>query len=108
MQSFFVLVVGALVGAAATFFLAGGFLIGTGAGAGIVTGVKAGACLTALAANEKGFVTPAPDMNCGRAALCVAERSPERPLLQERGVRDVFELRQPERIAQRVGNLDHF
>ena len=57
MQSFLLLVLGALVGVAATFFLAGGLLIGAGAGAGIVTGDKAGACLTAEAAKEKGFVT---------------------------------------------------
>ena len=57
MQSFLLLVVGAVVGAAATFFLASGTLIGVGAGAGIATGVKAGACMTAEAAKEKGFIT---------------------------------------------------
>ena len=58
MKSFLFFVVGAVVGAAAAVFLAGGLLIGTGAGAGIVTGVKAGACLTAEAAKEKAFITP--------------------------------------------------
>ncbi len=57
MKSFVLFVVGAVVGAAAVFFLAGGLLIGAGAGAGIVTGVKAGACLTAEAAKEKGYIT---------------------------------------------------
>jgi hypothetical protein len=57
MQSILLLVVGAVVGAAATFFLAGGLLIGAGAGAGLATGVKAGACMTAEAAKAKGFIT---------------------------------------------------
>ena len=57
MRSFLMFVVGAVVGAAATFFLAGGILTGIGAGAGIATGLQAGACLTAGAAKEKGYIT---------------------------------------------------
>lgn len=57
MRSFITFVVGALIGSVATFFLASGFLTGIGAGAGIVTGLKSGACLTAEAAKAKGYIT---------------------------------------------------
>lgn len=57
MRSFLIFVVGALTGGAAAIVLAGGVFTGLGAGAGIVTGLKAGSCLTAEAAKEKGYIT---------------------------------------------------
>jgi hypothetical protein len=53
MKGFLLFLVGGIVGAVATFFVA----VGVGAGAGIVTGVKAGACLTVEAAKEQGLIS---------------------------------------------------
>lgn len=50
-------VVGGVVGAVLTIVFAGAALTGVGAGAGIVTGLKAGACLTVEAAKEQGLIT---------------------------------------------------
>ena len=55
MKRFLLFVVGGTIGAVATFFVA----VGVGAGAGIVTGAKAGACLTVEAAKEQGFISEA-------------------------------------------------
>jgi len=57
MKSFLLVLVGVILGAVLTFVAASGVLIGAGAGAGIVTGLKAGACLTAEAAKSKGYIT---------------------------------------------------
>ena len=57
MQSFLIFVVGSIIGAVAAIVFAGGIFAGLGAGAGIVTGLKAGSCLTAEAAKEKGYIT---------------------------------------------------
>ena len=55
MKSFLLLVVGLVLGAVGTFVLTSGVILG--AGAGIATGLKAGACLTVEAAKERGFIT---------------------------------------------------
>ena len=57
MKSFLLVVAGFAVGGIATFLLTSGLLTGIGAGAGIVTGMKAGACLTIEAAKKQGLVT---------------------------------------------------
>ena len=57
MRSFLLVVIGAIIGAVATFFLASGVLTGIGAGVGIVTGIKSGVCLAAEAAKSKGYIT---------------------------------------------------
>ncbi len=57
MKSFLLLVVGAILGGIATFILASPVMTGVGAGVGIVTGLKSGACLTVEAAKDKGFIT---------------------------------------------------
>ncbi len=57
MKSLAILLIGVVIGAAATWFVVPGALVGAGAGAGIATGLQAGLCLTAEAAKEKGYVT---------------------------------------------------
>jgi hypothetical protein len=57
MKSFLVFIIGAVVGLAAAFFVLPGVFVGMGAGVGISTGLKAGACLTAEAAKEKGYIS---------------------------------------------------
>lgn len=54
MKGFLLFIVGAIAGAVVTF----GFATGIGAGAGIVTGMRTGACLAVEAAKEKGFIAP--------------------------------------------------
>jgi hypothetical protein len=56
LKSFFLIIMGAVIGAALSLLLASGVLTGIGAGAGIVTGLKAGACLTVEAAKAKGYI----------------------------------------------------
>jgi hypothetical protein len=56
MKSFLLVLVGLIIGGAATVVLAPA-LLGVGAGVGIATGMKAGACLTVEAAKERGFIT---------------------------------------------------
>ena len=53
MKGLLIFIGGAIVGAVLTFAVA----TGLGAGAGIVTGLQAGACLTVEAAREKGLMT---------------------------------------------------
>jgi hypothetical protein len=53
MKGFLIFIVGAILGAIASFVVATGF----GAGVGIATGLQAGMCLTVEAAKEKGFIT---------------------------------------------------
>lgn len=53
MKSILLLLLGIVIGGVITFFVA----TGVGAGVGIVTGLKAGACLTVEAAKEKGLIT---------------------------------------------------
>ena len=55
MKGFLLFIVGGIIGAVTTFFVA----VGVGAGAGIVTGAKAGACLTVEAAKAQGFISEA-------------------------------------------------
>jgi hypothetical protein len=57
MKAFLVFVAGVAVGIAGSFLFAPA-LMGAGAGAGIATGLKAGACLTVEAAKERGVMTP--------------------------------------------------
>lgn len=57
MKSALFTLLGIVIGAVATLLLASGFFAGVGAGAGIVTGLKAGACLTVEAAKEGGYIT---------------------------------------------------
>lgn len=56
MKSFLIFLVGVALGGAAALFVLPGLLIGAGAGAGIATGLKAGTCLTAEAALDKGYI----------------------------------------------------
>lgn len=58
MKGFLLFVAGLAVGVVAMFLLAP-VVLGVGAGVGIVTGLKAGACLTVEAAKERGFITAA-------------------------------------------------
>jgi hypothetical protein len=57
MRSVLLVLLGAVIGGALSMMLASGALTGIGAGAGIITGLKAGACFTVEAAKEKGYVT---------------------------------------------------
>ena len=57
MKSFLLVVAGLLLGAIGTFVVTSAVFTGIGAGVGIVTGLKAGACLTVEAAKERGFIT---------------------------------------------------
>jgi hypothetical protein len=57
MKSFLLLVIGAILGGIATFILASPVMTGVGAGVGIATGLKAGACLTVEAAKDKGLIS---------------------------------------------------
>ena len=57
MKSILLLIVGAIVGAVAMLVFATPYFTGVGAGAGIVTGWKAGACMTVEAAKDGGFIT---------------------------------------------------
>jgi pyruvate/2-oxoglutarate dehydrogenase complex dihydrolipoamide dehydrogenase (E3) component len=57
MKTFLLLVIGAILGGIATFIIASPLMTGVGAGVGIATGLKSGACLTVEAAKEKGFIT---------------------------------------------------
>ena len=56
MKGVLLFVLGAVIGGIATFVLAGGLMTGAGVAAGIVTGLKAGACLTVEAAKNEGFI----------------------------------------------------
>lgn len=58
MKSFLMVVLGFVLGVVVMLFLAP-TVVGVGAGVGIATGLKAGACLTVEAAKEKGFITGA-------------------------------------------------
>lgn len=55
-KSFLLVILGTVIGAGLSLFLASGVLTGIGAGAGIVTGLKCGACLTVEAAKAKGYI----------------------------------------------------
>jgi hypothetical protein len=57
MKSFLMFLLGAVVGGIASVLITSGVFTGIGAGAGIVTGLKAGACLTVEAAKEEGLIT---------------------------------------------------
>lgn len=57
MKSVLLVILAAVLGGTLSLMLASGALTGIGAGAGIVTGLKAGACLTVEAAKEKGYIT---------------------------------------------------
>jgi hypothetical protein len=57
MKSFLLVIAGLVVGAVGMFVVASGVFTGIGAGVGIVTGLKAGACLTVEAAKDRGFIT---------------------------------------------------
>lgn len=59
MKGFLLFVVGGIVGAVLTFLFAGAVMTGVGAGVGIATGLKAGACLTVEAAKNQGFINEA-------------------------------------------------
>lgn len=56
LKSFLLVILGTVIGAGLSLFLASGVLTGIGAGAGIVTGLKCGACLTVEAAKAKGYI----------------------------------------------------
>ncbi|MCM5570079.1 hypothetical protein M6I34_06130 [Burkholderiaceae bacterium FT117] len=56
MKTFVTFVLGLLIGGGAMLLLAPA-AVGVGAGAGIVTGMKAGACLTVEAAKDAGLIT---------------------------------------------------
>lgn len=53
MKGLLIFILGAVIGAAGSFL----FGTGIGAGAGVITGLKAGACLTVEAAKDKGLIT---------------------------------------------------
>jgi len=55
-RSVLLVILGAVLGGALSLILASGALTGIGAGAGIITGLKAGACLTVEAAKGKGYI----------------------------------------------------
>ncbi len=55
MKSFLLVVVGIVIGAVASLLLAP-MAVGVGAGVGILTGLKAGACLTVEAAKAEGLI----------------------------------------------------
>ena len=57
MKKFLLVVLGFVLGAVVTIFFSSTILTGIGAGVGVATGLKAGACLTVEAAKEKGFIT---------------------------------------------------
>jgi hypothetical protein len=57
MKNFLIFLLGAIVGGVASFFLAGAFFTGVGAGVGIATGLQAGACLAVEAAKDEGLIT---------------------------------------------------
>ena len=57
MKGFLIFLAGAVIGGIAAFVVASGIMTGIGAGVGIATGLKAGACLTAEAAKDKGLIT---------------------------------------------------
>ena len=57
MKSILLLFIGVVLGGIASFVLTSGLVVGIGAGAGIATGLKAGACLAVEAAREEGFIT---------------------------------------------------
>lgn len=57
MKGLILFVFGGIVGAVLAIVFAGGALTGAGAGVGIVTGLKAGACLTVEAAKGKGLIS---------------------------------------------------
>jgi hypothetical protein len=56
MKSFLLVLLGFVFGGIVTFILASGVMTGIGAGVGIATGLQAGACLTAEAAKEQGYI----------------------------------------------------
>ena len=57
MKSFLLVLAGLAIGVAAVLVLSP-MIMGVGAGVGILTGMKAGACLTVEAAKARGLVTP--------------------------------------------------
>ena len=57
MKKFLLVVLGFVLGTIVTIFFSSTILTGIGAGVGVATGIKAGACLTVEAAKERGFIT---------------------------------------------------
>ena len=57
MKKFLLVLLGFALGAVVTFFFSSTILTGIGAGVGVATGLKAGACLTVEAAKDMGFIT---------------------------------------------------
>lgn len=57
MKTFLIFISGAVVGGIACVLLASIWFTGIGAGVGVATGLKAGACLTIEAAKEQGLIT---------------------------------------------------
>ena len=53
MKVVLIFILGTVIGAAGSFL----FSTGIGAGAGVITGLKAGACLTVEAAKDKGLIS---------------------------------------------------
>lgn len=83
MKSFVLVVAGVVLGALATVLLMPA-AVGVGAGVGILTGLKAGACLTVEAAKERGFITSAQVSEVLRAAgeqIASSVESAEKPVL---------------------------
>lgn len=80
MKSILLLIVGILVGGAISFAV----FTGVGAGVGIITGLKAGACLTVEAAKNQGLITAEQvDEVLNTAARQIAtEQLADEPLLE--------------------------
>lgn len=57
MKTFLIFLLGAVVGGIASVLIASIWFTGYGAGVGVATGLKAGACLTIEAAKEQGLMT---------------------------------------------------
>ena len=83
MKSVLLVILGAVLGGALSLMLASGALTGIGAGAGIITGLKAGACLTVEAAKGKGYITgeQVDDLLSAAAAQIAGEKLANEPLL---------------------------
>lgn len=80
MKSFLLVLLGFVVGGIVSFILASGLMTGIGAGVGIATGLQAGACLTAEAAKEQGYITSEQVEDLLRAAgrqIASADAPPE-------------------------------
>lgn len=58
MKSVLLVVVGMLVGTFGTLILASAVFTGIGAGVGVATGLKAGACLAVEGAKDRGLISP--------------------------------------------------